>query len=92
VKRQLRPITSSAKQFISHCAMIVLLAIALVGGGCATTSSQTASAPKPHKPQMLTDEVERGGFDLPDEIASVFEFLDFFFPRPAEGSPGISWR
>jgi hypothetical protein len=35
--------------------------------------------------------VERGGFDLPDEIANVLEFLDHLVPRPQEGS-GISWR
>jgi hypothetical protein len=41
--------------------MIVLLAIALVGGGCATTS-QTADSYKPHKPQMITaDGVEEVG-------------------------------
>ena len=33
--------------------MIVLLALSLVGAGCATTGSQNAQY-KPHKPQMIT--------------------------------------
>jgi hypothetical protein len=82
--------------------MIVLLAISLIGGGCATTSSQNAQY-KPHKPQMLTSEglvvvgaskfpFEWGHpFDLPDEIANVLEFFDRLVPRPQEGY-GISWR
>jgi hypothetical protein len=49
----------SAKRFSSRGVMIVLLAMSLVGGGCATTSSQ---ASKPHKPQMITaDGVEEVG-------------------------------
>jgi hypothetical protein len=81
--------------------LIVLLAIALVGSGCATTSSQNAEY-KPHKPQMLTSEgVElvgtrkppewTKGFELPDEFANILEFFDRLVPRPQEGS-GISWR
>jgi hypothetical protein len=59
-------------------AIIVLLAIALIGGGCATTSSQTAIAPKPHKPQMITaDGVEQvGGFKLPDQLDHGFTLSD----------------
>jgi hypothetical protein len=45
----------SAKRFASLSVLIVLLAFALVGGGCATTSSQNAQY-KPHKPQMITAE------------------------------------
>jgi hypothetical protein len=49
----------SAKRFSSPGVMMVLLALVLVGGGCATTSSQ---ASKPHKPQMITaDGVEEVG-------------------------------
>jgi len=43
----------SAKRFSSLGAMIVLLSLSLVGGGCATTSSQNVRY-KPHKPQMIT--------------------------------------
>ena len=64
--------------------MIVLLAISLVGGGCATTS-QTASGAKPHKPQMITAEGAEfvgddkdgpwyrlgHGFELSDKSASA---------------------
>jgi hypothetical protein len=55
--------------------LIVLLAIALVGDGCATTSSD---ASKPHKPQMITaDGVEQvGGFKLPDELDHGFKLSD----------------
>jgi len=35
--------------------MIILLVIAVAGGGCATTGSQNAQY-KPHKPQMITSE------------------------------------
>lgn len=67
-----------AKRFNASGVMIVLLAIGLVGGGCATTSSQTASAPKPHKPQMITaDGVEEvGGFKLPGELGHGFKLSD----------------
>jgi hypothetical protein len=55
-----------------------LLAIALIGGGCATTSSQNASAPKPHKPQMITpDGVEVvGGINLSPEFENGFNLSD----------------
>jgi hypothetical protein len=59
--------------------MIVLLAIALVGGGCATTS-QSADSYKPHKPQMITGDEEREGMNLPDPIASILSFLGQFAP------------
>jgi hypothetical protein len=49
--------------------MLVLLAISLVGGGCATTSSQTASGAKPHKPQVITGDEEHEG--LPDSVIEV---------------------
>jgi len=92
----------SAKRFNSLAAIIVLLAISLVGGGCATTSSQNAEY-KPHKPQMITSKgIEVVGaskfpfewmhpFEMPDEIANVFEFFDPLVPRPQPGD-GISWR
>ena len=58
--------------------MIVLLAACLVGGGCATTSSQTAGAPKPHKPQMITSEgpEEVGGANLPGPLDHGFSLSD----------------
>jgi hypothetical protein len=74
----------SAKRFSSRGVMIVLLAIALVGGGCATTSSQ---ASKPHKPQMITadgaEEINASkvsdklanGFKLPDDWAAVLTVM-----------------
>ena len=77
----------SAKRFSSLGVMIVLLAIALIGSGCATTSSQAA---KPHKPQMITaDGVEEvgehklppaldHGFKLSDEWADVVSFFGWF--------------
>jgi hypothetical protein len=67
----------SAKRFSSPGVMIVLLAVSLVGGGCATTSSQ---ASKPHKPQMITGDEEREGMNLPDPIASILSFLGQFAP------------
>jgi hypothetical protein len=65
----------SAKRFSSLAAMIVLLAIALVGGGCATTSSEVS---KPHKPQMITsDGVEVvGGFNPPAQFENGFSLSD----------------
>ena len=66
--------------------LIVLLAIALIGGGCATTS-QTADAYKPHKPQMITangpEEVGESealnkfsnGFSLSDSWANFLEAM-----------------
>jgi hypothetical protein len=59
--------------------MIVFLALVLVGGGCATTSSQDAQY-KPHKPQMITGDEEREGMNLPDPIASILSFLGQFAP------------
>jgi hypothetical protein len=71
----------SAKRFIFLGMMIVLLAISLIGSGCATTS--TSDAYKPHKPQMITangpEEVGdsdaskkfSNGFSLSDTWASV---------------------
>jgi hypothetical protein len=55
--------------------MIVLLAISLLAGGCATTSSQAA---KPHKPQMITsDGVEVvGGFNPPAAFDNGFNLSD----------------
>jgi hypothetical protein len=68
----------SAKRFSSPGVMIVLLAISLAGGGCATTSSQTASLSKPHKPQMITSEgVEVvGAYKLPDAVDHGFKLSD----------------
>lgn len=78
----------SAKRFSSLGVMIVLLAIALVGGGCATTSSQNGQY-KPHKPQMLTaagpEEVDENafahtfghGFNLSDGAANVIAILGY---------------
>jgi len=75
VKRESRPITRSAKRFRSCGATIILLAIALIGGGCATTSSH---ASKPHKPQMITaDGVEEvGAFKLPNAVDHGFKLSD----------------
>ena len=66
----------SAKRF-SSLGVIVLLAVAIVGGGCVTTS-QTADSYKPHKPQMITGDEERNGMNLPDPIASILSFLGQF--------------
>jgi hypothetical protein len=75
-------------------AMIVLLAISLIGGGCATTSSQNAQY-KPHKPQMITangpEEVGdseaskkfANGFNLSDSWAGFLEAM-----RPVFGILG----
>src|SRR5262245_9784487 len=79
-RQQLR--IMSAKQFSSLSVTIVLLALSLIGGGCATTSSQNAQY-KPHKPQMITangpeevgdSEVAKtlsNGFGLSDACANV---------------------
>jgi hypothetical protein len=72
-----------AKRSTSHV-MIALLSIALIGGGCATTSSQ---GEKPHKPQMITGEEERAGLKLPDSVAGVVSFLGWL----AAGCPPTSW-
>jgi hypothetical protein len=76
----------SAKRFSSRGVMIVLLAISLVGGGCATTS-KNAGVSKPHRPQMITaagpEEVDQNefahtlghGFDLSDGAANVIAVL-----------------
>jgi hypothetical protein len=55
--------------------MIFLLAVALAGGGCATTSAEVS---KPHKPQMITSQgVEVvGGFKLPDAVDHGFKLSD----------------
>lgn len=45
----------SAKRFNASGVAILLLAIPLLGDGCATTSSQSAQY-KPHKPQVITAE------------------------------------
>lgn len=45
----------------------------LLAAGCATTSSQTATA---HKPQMITGEEEHEAtLKLPDGIATVLNFV-----------------
>jgi hypothetical protein len=67
--------------------MIVLLAVSLVGGGCATTGSQSAEY-KPHKPQMITGDEEReAAIKLPDGVATVLNFLGAL----AGGSAPASW-
>jgi hypothetical protein len=70
----------SAKRFSSLGVMLVLLAFALIGGGCATTHSQDAEY-KPHKPQMITGDEEREGIKLPDPIANTLSFLSQFWGR-----------
>src|SRR5262249_46601932 len=92
----------SAKRISSLGAMIVLLALSLVGGGCATTSSQTASGAKPHKAQMITangpEEVGESpfmqktshGFDLSDEVATIIAVLGF--PLRMLCGNSYSWR
>ncbi len=74
----------SAKRFSARGVMIVLLAIAPGGSGCATTSSE---ASKPHKPQMITGEEEREALKLPDSAAGVLSFLGWL----AAGCPPTSW-
>jgi hypothetical protein len=92
----------SAKKFSLLGVTIVLLAMSLVGGGCATTSSQNASY-KPHKPQMITANgpVEVGenefahtlnhGFKLSDETASALTGLGRLLGLPGT-SQGYSWK
>jgi hypothetical protein len=75
----------SAKRFRSLGAMIVLLALTLIDGGCATTSQNAEY--KPHKPQMITangpEEVGdseasktfANGFGLSDAWASVLTVM-----------------
>jgi hypothetical protein len=70
----------SGKRFNSRGVMIVLLALSLVGAGCATTGSQNAQY-KPHKPQMITGDEEREGIKLPDPIANTLSFLSQFWGR-----------
>jgi hypothetical protein len=67
----------SSNRFIVRSAMIVLLAIALVCGGCATTSSQNAEY-KPHKPQMITsDGVEEvGASNVQSTFGNGFKLSD----------------
>src|SRR6267154_6738958 len=67
----------SAKRFNSPGVMIVLLATALAGGGCATTSSQNAQY-KPHKPQMITSEgaEEVGTSDVSKKLSNGFSLSD----------------
>ncbi len=93
----------SAKRFSSPGVMIVLLAIALVGGGCATTSSQNAQY-KPHKPQMITaqgaEEVGEcpiahkfnRGFDLSEEVANSVPFVIVAVCLKALCESGGSWK
>jgi hypothetical protein len=64
--------------------MVVLVAMSLIGAGCATTSSEAA---KPHKPQMITGEEEREALKLPDSAAGVLSFLGWL----AAGCPPTSW-
>ena len=54
---------------------IVLLAISLIGGGCATTSSEVS---KPHKPQMITSAgaEEVGTSDASKKFSTVFSLSD----------------
>jgi len=92
----------SAKRFTSLGVMILLLAIALIGGGCATTSSQNAQY-KPHKPQMITasgpEEVDESefmhkfnrGFDLSNESAGALTALGRLLGLPG-GSSSYSWK
>jgi len=93
----------SAKRFSSPGVMIVLLAIALVGCGCATTSWQNAQY-KPHKPQMITaqgaEEVGEcpiahkfnRGFNLSDEVADSVPFAVAGFCLRALCGSGYSWK
>jgi hypothetical protein len=57
--------------------LIVLLAIALVGSGCATTS-QTADSYKPHKPQMITSNgsEEVGTSEVSNKLSNGFSLSD----------------
>ena len=57
--------------------MIVLLALSLVGGGCAT-SSQTADSYKPHKPQMITANgpEEVGDSEVANKLSNGFSLSD----------------
>jgi hypothetical protein len=64
----------SAKRFSSLGAMIVLLAISLAGGGCATSSE----ASKPHKPQMITSNgpEEVGTSEVSNKLSNGFSLSD----------------
>jgi hypothetical protein len=93
----------SAKRSNSLGVMIVLLAVSLAGGGCATTSSQNAQY-KPHKPQMITangpEEVGEcpfvhkfnHGFDLSDEVADSVPFVIVAVCLKGLCGSGISWK
>lgn len=92
----------SAKRFTPRGLMIVLLSLGLVGGGCATTHSQSAQY-KPHKPQMITasgpEEVGENpfvykfnsGFGLSNEVTDNYPF--FIASLLLQALPGIgSWK
>jgi hypothetical protein len=93
----------SAKRFSSLAVIIVLLAVSLMGAGCATTSSQTAQY-KPHKPQMITAEgpEEVGecpfvhkfnhGFDLSEEVANSVPFVIVAVCLKGLCDSGTSWK
>src|SRR5262249_45905377 len=95
--------TMSSKRISSLSAIIVLLAIALVGSGCATTS-QTAASYKPHKPQMITEsrptEVDEStfmhklnhGFDLSDDVVNSVPFVIVAVCLRALCGGGNSWK
>jgi hypothetical protein len=69
-----------AKRFSSPGVMIVLRAMSLVGGGCATTSSE---ASKPHKPQMITSDTEKEGlYTMSDGWANLLTYLGTWFGLP----------
>jgi hypothetical protein len=65
----------SAKRISSPGVMIVLLTIAFVGGGCATTSSEVS---KPHKPQMITANgaEEVGTSEVSNRFSNGFSLSD----------------
>jgi hypothetical protein len=93
----------SAKRSTSLGVMIVLLALSLAGGGCATTTSQNVQY-KPHKPQMITangpEEVGEcpvahkfnRGFNLPDEVANSVPFAVVAICLRGLCSSGGSWK
>jgi hypothetical protein len=92
----------SGKRFNSRGVMIVLLALSLVGAGCATTGSQNAQY-KPHKPQMITangpEEVGEcplahkfnRGFDLSNESAGALTAVGRLLGLPGS-SANFSWK
>lgn len=64
-----------SNRFTIRSVMILLLAIFLAGGGCATNSSEVS---KPHKPQMITSNgaEEVGDSEVSNKLSNGFSLSD----------------